>query len=50
VATIGDTLRRIFALARERGLTPADAADALADDRLAAARDVRAKAAPLQPS
>jgi leucine dehydrogenase len=39
VATIGDTLRRIFAVARERGLTPADAADALADDRLAAAAD-----------
>ena len=35
VAGIGDSLRRIFALARERGLTPADAADAIAEQRLA---------------
>lgn len=38
VAGIGDTLRRVFALADERGLTPAEAADALAEARLAAAR------------
>jgi glutamate dehydrogenase/leucine dehydrogenase len=34
VAGIADTLARIFDLADERGLTPADAADALAEDRL----------------
>jgi leucine dehydrogenase len=38
VAGIGVTLGRIFDVARERGLTPADAADAIAEDRLAAAQ------------
>ena len=38
VAGISGTLGRIFELARARGLTPADAADALAEERLAAAR------------
>jgi leucine dehydrogenase len=37
VATIAETLRRIFALADEQGLTPAAAADAYAEARLAAA-------------
>lgn len=37
VAGITDTLRRIFAMADERGLTPADAADAFAEHRLAQA-------------
>jgi leucine dehydrogenase len=37
VATIADTVRRIFALADERGLTPAAAADAFAEARLDAA-------------
>jgi leucine dehydrogenase len=38
VATIEDTLRRVFALADERGITPAEAADRLAEDRIAAVR------------
>jgi glutamate dehydrogenase/leucine dehydrogenase len=37
VAGIADTLRQILAMADERGLTPADAADAFAERRLAAA-------------
>ncbi len=36
VAGIADTLRRVLAAADERGLTPAQAADALAEDRLRA--------------
>jgi len=35
VATIGDTLRRVLALADELGCTPAEAADRLAESRLA---------------
>jgi len=37
VEGIGDTLRRVFALADEHGTTTASAADRLAEDRLAAA-------------
>jgi leucine dehydrogenase len=38
VATIHDTVLRVFALADEHGITPAMAADRLAEARLAAAR------------
>ena len=38
VATIHDTVLRVFALADEHGITPAVAADRLAEERLAAAR------------
>jgi glutamate dehydrogenase/leucine dehydrogenase len=38
VATIHDTVLRVFALADEQGITPAAAADRLAEQRLAAAR------------
>lgn len=36
-AGVGDTLRRVLAIAQERGITPAEAADRLAEERLAAA-------------
>ena len=38
VSTIHDTVVRVFALADEHGITPAAAADRLAEERLAAAR------------
>jgi leucine dehydrogenase len=38
VATIHDTLLRVFALADEQAITPAVAADRLAEQRIAAAR------------
>jgi glutamate dehydrogenase/leucine dehydrogenase len=38
VATIHDTVLRVFALADEHGVTPAEAADRLAEQRLAGAR------------
>jgi leucine dehydrogenase len=41
VEGIGDTLRRVFALADEHGTTTAAAADRLAEDRIAAARASR---------
>jgi leucine dehydrogenase len=38
IATIHDTTLRIFAIADQRGITPAEAADQLAEERIAAAR------------
>jgi glutamate dehydrogenase/leucine dehydrogenase len=38
-ATIGDTLRRIYASADESGVTPAEAAERLAEQRIAQKRD-----------
>jgi leucine dehydrogenase len=37
IATIHDTVTRVFALADDHGVTPADAADGLAEQRIAAA-------------
>lgn len=44
-AAIGDTLRDIFAGARNSGKTPAEIADAMADERLSVLRGLRRKAA-----
>jgi len=41
LAKIGDTLRSVFATAIEEGITPADAAERLAMDRVAAASALR---------
>jgi glutamate dehydrogenase/leucine dehydrogenase len=41
ITGIADTLRQIFTLADERGITPAHAADAIAEQRLSAAQDQR---------
>jgi len=43
IARIHDNLRRVFAIARERGISPREAATRLAEERLAAGRAARAR-------